>query len=94
MPKALWRQKQEEIAGVFDGTRNPLRTTGAPDIESSEFVIELRLRKKLPRFLDDAVQRARRSAGERRAGILVLQERDTGHALVVMDIDDFKAWYL
>ena len=92
MPKAPWRAKQEEIASVFDGTRHPLRTKGAPDIESSEFVVELRVRKKLPRFLDDAVQRARRSAGDRRAGILVLQELDSSHALVVMDLVDFKSW--
>ena len=94
MTNAPWKDKQDEIAAMLGGKRSGLRDRGKADVEAEDFAVELRQRDELPLWITSAVERARKLAGDGRLGVLVLSETGIPGGLVVLDLRDFRDWYV
>ena len=99
-----WKATERAIAEYLGGKRIPItgRQRGdVPDVDHPHFAIEVKLRRKLPAWLYDAVAQAV-AAAEKAARlmkiklpIVVLHESGKRHDddLVVMRLRDFRDWF-
>lgn len=93
MPDKAWKRAERTVAKDLGTTRaSPFRRPG-PDVETSWVVVEVKWRKHLPKWLTDGMAQAKRYAKLKKLPILLLKEGGEQGALVVMNYEDFKAWF-
>ncbi len=92
-----WKDCERRIAEVLGGVRVPVsgRQRGYfPDVEHSTLAIEVKSRKRLPNWLEDAMQQAEASAKDGQLPVAVLHQ--DGHkyrdSLVVCRLRDFGGY--
>ena len=66
-----------------------------PDVETPNFTIEVKHRKQLPQWIEEAMRQAVRNATPDKLPLLVLHERGRHHGndLVVVRLSDFQEWF-
>jgi len=88
-----WKRQERRVAQLLNARRNPHDGSGSPDVESEWLVAEVKDRKKLPKWLLEALDQARAKAERTRLGLVVLTSSSTPQVLVVLHVDDFREWY-
>lgn len=94
MTEKCWKRAERRIAELLGGRRVPVsgRQRGAtPDVEHDALSIEVKTRKSLPVWLEDALRQAEASSGAGQTPVAVLHQHGQRYrdALVVMRLKDF-----
>jgi hypothetical protein len=90
-----WKQAERRVAGLLGGHRVPVSGRGrgyTPDIEHPTLSIEVKSRKKIPAWLEDALRQAEASTKDGQLPIIVLHEDGQRYSssLVVLRLEDFS----
>jgi hypothetical protein len=90
-----WKRSERRIAELLGGRRVPVsgRQRGdAPDVEHQSLSVEVKCRKSLPRWLEDAMKQAEASARDGQLPVAVLHEHGQRYrdSLVLMRLGDFE----
>jgi hypothetical protein len=98
MPDTRWKATERRIAALLGGRRVPVSGRGrgdAPDIAHPWLALEIKDRATLPAWLLDALDQAERSATPTQLPAAVLHRAGDrhDHALVVLRLKDFAAWF-
>lgn len=98
MNRAGWKNGERRVAALIGGTRVPVtgRARGdAPDISHEWLSTEVKCRKALPSWLNNAMAQARAAARSDQLPIVVLHEdgRQYRDAHVVIRLADFVDWF-
>ncbi|HXG41701.1 MAG TPA: hypothetical protein VNL95_04565, partial [Dehalococcoidia bacterium] len=73
MAEARWKRHERLVARLLSGERQPNTGRGGPDVLSAAWAVEVKLRRSLPGWLEDAIAQAEAAArGTGRAPLLVL----------------------
>ncbi len=89
-----WKQAERRIADTLGGRRVPVsgRTRGdRPDIEHDTLSVEVKSRKCLPAWIENAIQQAKAASKNGEQPVAVLHQDGTRYtdALVVIRLEDF-----
>jgi hypothetical protein len=89
-----WKSCERRVAALVGGERVPVsgRERGySPDIQHERLSIEVKSRKKLPAWIEDAVRQAEASARDGQLPVAVLHHdgRRYSDCLVVLRLKDF-----
>lgn len=96
MGEATWKRTERAVAGRLGGRRVPVSGRGGgPDVEHSWLAIEVKSRRKLPQWLQKAMDQALAAARLSQLPVVVLHEHGQRHLndLVLMRLHDFEAWF-
>ena len=91
-----WKACERKVAALLGGTRIPVsgRTRGhSPDIHHERLSIEVKSRRKLPAWLEDAMKQAEACAQVGQLPLIVLHQDGQRYedALIVMRLKDLFA---
>lgn len=91
-----WKEQERRVARQLHATRNPNSADGIPrpDVENKLLAAVVKDRQNSPQWIVAALAKARMLAGPNRVGMVVATSSSTPQALVIMDLDDFVAWYV
>ena len=91
---AAWKQHERRTAARLSGVRSPNTGKQTADVSTPLFAIECKARKEVPKWLTDAMNQAKRNAGDGQTGIVVLHQHGTrsDRDLVLMSMSDFQGW--
>ncbi|ARA92352.1 hypothetical protein AWN76_003645 [Rhodothermaceae bacterium RA] len=97
MPDRPWKRTERAVAERLGGRRVPVsgRSRGdVPDVAHDWLAIEVKHRRKLPGWIEDAMRQAEAAAREDQLPVAILHERGRRHDedLVVLRLRDFEAW--
>jgi hypothetical protein len=89
MTEKCWKRAERRIAELLGGRRVPVsgRQRGSvPDVDHPSLSVEVKTRKTLPAWIEDAMKQAKASARDGQIPVAVLHERGQryGDALLVM----------
>jgi hypothetical protein len=98
MSDSRWKATERKIAALLGGRRVPVSGRGrgdAPDVAHPWFAIECKDRATLPAWLLDALAQAEASAQPDQLPVAVLHRAGDrhDHALVVLRLVEFMAWF-
>ena len=98
MTDKSWKATERAVANLLGGRRVPVSGRGrgdAPDIAHDWLAIEVKHRKRLPKWLREAMCQAKASSGLSRLPIVVLHEAGQRHDedLVMLALGDFVDWF-
>ena len=98
MPDRAWKRTERQVASMIGGRRVPVsgRQRGdAPDVEHPWLSVEVKHRKRLPAWIEDAMTQARASARSDQLPVAVLHESGRRHSenLVLVRLADFRDWF-
>ena len=93
MPDKQWKATERRIAREFGGKRTGPGRPNEPDIRTSWLSIEVKERKKLPKWLKEAIILAQGKAHSGQLPIVVLHETGRKDDIVVMSRKDFIDWF-
>ncbi len=93
MPEKPWKRAERQVAKRLGGERVKRQGERAPDVVTPYLVADVKMRKRLPRWITDAIFRIRSLHGPRKMRILILEEEGFPYTLVVMELTDFKQWF-
>ena len=90
-----WKSCERRIADILGGQRVPVsgRSRGdCPDIRHPSLSIECKSRKKLPVWIEDALQQAEASAEDGQLPVVILHQDGRRYidSLVVLRLKDFS----
>ena len=94
-----WKATERHVAGLIGGKRVPVSGRGrgdSPDIAHPWLSIEVKHRRALPQWLDEALdQAAAASGGGERLPVAILHEAGERHGrdVVLVRLADFRAWF-
>ena len=94
MPDATWKAVERRVARALGGRRVGNTGRDTPDVDAGWLVAEVKHRRTLPRWILEALARARQQAGSARLGVAVLHEHQAHDSLVVMSLADFREWFV
>ena len=92
-----WKACERKVAALLGGRRIPVSGRGRgdnPDIHHELFSIEVKSRKTIPAWLEDAMRQAEASVKDGRLPVAVLHQDHTPYAesLVVLRLEDFAGY--
>ena len=92
-----WKACERNVAALLGGRRIPVSGRGRgdnPDIHHELFSIEVKSRKTIPAWLEDAMRQAETSVKDGRLPVVVLHQDRTPYAesLVVLRLEDFAGY--
>lgn len=93
MPEKPWKRAEQEIADLVGGYRVTSKGIEAPDVVCDTLVLKVRLRKELPRWIVEGVEKVRRLAPRYRLGGMVMVENETGAKYLILRLSDYLAWH-
>ena len=93
MPDKTWKRIERGIAALLGGRRVGCTGQATPDVEAPGLVAEVKHRRSLPAWLDDALGQAQAHVQDGQVGVAVLHRhrQRIGDSLVVMRLEDFAA---
>ena len=96
MPDKVWKAVERKLARRFGTTRVGARDDVQMDIDAGWLSIEVKHRKKIAKFLKDAVAQAVRNAGVSQLPIVILHESGQRHDndIVMVRLKDFQEWFV
>ena len=88
-----WKACERKVAALLGGTRIPVSRRGrghSPDIHHERLSIEVKSRRKLPTWLEDAMRQAEACARDGQLPLIVLHQDGQRYqdALIVMRLKD------
>jgi len=88
-----WKACERKVAALLGGTRIPVSGRGrghSPDIQHERLSIEVKSRRKLPAWLEDAMKQAEVCARDGQLPLIVLHQDEQRYqnALIVMRLKD------
>jgi len=94
MANANWKQTERAVAKRLNGRRQGATGKATADVLTGWLSVEVKHRRRLPKWLITALTQARTGAGER-LPIVVLHEAGQRHSddLVVLRLADFQDWF-
>lgn len=95
MPNTTWKSYERRIAALLGGRRLGATGDDGPDVLTPTLSVQCKHRKTLPQWIGEAVDNARRGAGNGRLGVALLhanRQRDLD-SLVVMRLGDYIDWH-
>jgi len=93
MTEKAWKRRERRVAEVLRGQRTSLQGRSSPDVSTSRYKVEVKTRRKLPRWIVEGLATAQRHCGESDLGLLVLHELGAHNDLVVLRLKDFIDWF-
>ncbi len=89
-----WKSCERKVATLLGGRRIPVSDRGrgdAPDVEHKCLSVEVKSRKTIPAWLEDAMRQAEASAKDGRLPVVVLHQDHRGYteSLVLLRLSDF-----
>lgn len=73
MAEASWKRHEREVARLLGGERQPNTGRRGADVLAGEWAIEVKVRRRLPRWLEEALRQAEGAASAQgRLPLLVL----------------------
>jgi hypothetical protein len=92
-----WKACERKVAALLGGTRIPVSGRGrdhSPDIHHERLSIEVKSRRKLPAWLEDAMRQAEASAKDGQVPVVVLHQdgRKYRDSFVVCRLRDFAGY--
>lgn len=98
MPDRAWKATERRVASMIGGQRVPItgRQRGdVPDVDHPWPSVEVKHRKRLPAWIEDAMGQARASARSGQLPIAVLHESQRQHTqdLFVVRLGDWLDWF-
>jgi len=86
-----WKRVEREIAKRFGTNRNTAKGLAVPDVVTESFSIEVKSRKKVPRWIKNAVKQAENNCVSGTLPLVVIHESGEPYndALVIMRLKDF-----
>ena len=89
-----WKACERKVAALLGGRRIPVSGRGCgdnPDIHHELFSIEVKSRKTIPAWLEDAMRQAEASVKDGRLPVVVLHQdhRPYTESLVLLRLSDF-----
>lgn len=92
MSDTTWKATERRVARRFGSQRSGPRGQGVPDVITGKYSIEVKTRKRLPDWLQDALDQAERNALPDTLPVVVLHEigRRSEHDWVLMDMKTFE----
>jgi hypothetical protein len=92
-----WKACERKVAALLGGRRIPVSGRGRgdnPDIHHELFSIEVKSRKTIPAWLEDAMRQAEVSVKDGRLPVVVLHQDWAPYAesLVVLRLEDFAGY--
>ena len=92
-----WKACERKVAALLGGRRIPVSGRGRgdnPDIHHELFSIEVKSRKTIPAWLEDAMRQAEASVKDGRLPVVVLHQDRAPYAesLVVLRLSDFAGY--
>jgi len=92
-----WKACERKVAALLSGTRVPVSGRGhgdSPDIHHERLSMEVKSRRKLPAWLEDAMRQAEVSARDGQLPVAVLHQdgRKYRDSLVVLRLRDFAGY--
>lgn len=94
MPEKRWKAQERRVARALNARRNPHDGSGAPDVENEWLVVEVKDRVGLPAWIMAALDRARAKAERKRLGLVAITSSSTPQVLLVIEITDFRDWFV
>jgi len=94
MTEKRWKAQERRIARALNCIRLKRGGEPGPDLANEVLLVEVKDRTELPAWLLAGLAQSRDSATPRQLGILVITSNSTRQALVVMDLEDYRAWYV
>ena len=93
MPEKPWKRAERQVAERLGGQRVIRHGEAVPDVVTPLLVAEVKLRKRLPRWITDALFRIRALHGPHKMRVLILKESGDPYTLVVMELQEFEGWF-
>jgi hypothetical protein len=92
-----WKACERKVAVLLDGERIPVSGRGrgySPDVRHERLSIEVKSRRKLPGWLEDAMRQAEASAKDGQLPVAVLHQDGLkyGDSFVVCRLRDFAGY--
>ena len=92
-----WKACERKVTALLGGRRIPVSGRGRgdnPDIDHELFSIEVKSRKTIPAWLEDAMRQAETSVKDGRLPVVVLHQDQAPYAesLVVLRLEDFAGY--
>ena len=87
-----WKVTERRVAKMAKGKRNPVGT-GLCDVASEWLVIEVKHREKLPKWIADDLDKARRKAQVGQLGLVLLHQKYSHDDVIIMARSDFENWF-
>jgi len=94
MPEKRWKAQERRVARLLGAKRNPRNGSTNPDATSRDLVIENKDRRRFPQWIVAALAQARTKAPSHKLPIVTVTNADSLQILVIMDLMDFKAWFV
>ncbi|MBC7235020.1 MAG: hypothetical protein H5T69_04200 [Chloroflexi bacterium] len=92
-----WKDVERAVAGRLRGQRVSNRAPGeaGPDVVTTAFAVEVKHRKKLPQWIEEAMLQAESNCPSGLLPLLVLHESGRHHEadLVILRLGDFQEWF-
>ena len=93
MPEKPWKKAERQVAKRLGGVRVKRHGEAAPDVVSPLFEAQVILRKRLPRWITNAVLRVQAQGSPRKMRVVILMEAEQSGLLVVMALTELEAWF-
>lgn len=95
MPNRPWKATERAVARALGGERIPVTGRRGPDVRHRWLAVEVKHRRRLPRWLQLAVAQAHAGAGLDQLPVVVLHQAGRPHRedLVVLRLEDFQEWF-
>jgi hypothetical protein len=64
MGEAKWKRCEREVAKLLGGQRQPITGRPSPDVVTNRLAVEVKLRSRIPRWLEQAIHQVEVAAKE------------------------------
>jgi hypothetical protein len=89
-----WKREERRVARLLGGQRIPRLGRPSPDVVTPWLSVEQKDRLRVPNWLYDGLARARSQAKRGQLGVLTITSKKTRQGLVVLDLLDFRDWFI
>lgn len=93
MPEKPWKHAQRMIARQVGGKRGISGRASDPNVFSDTLVLEVKQRMRLPCWVVEGVEKARRLAPRNRLGGMVMVGKEAGDKYIVFTLKDYLDWH-
>ncbi|HHX43153.1 MAG TPA: hypothetical protein GX714_04090 [Chloroflexi bacterium] len=95
MADKAWKRTEREVARRLGGRRAGCTGRVGPDVIGNWLQVEVKTRRKLPEWIQAALQQAQTGCPEHRLPLAVLHQAGQRHDddIVCLRLADFTAWF-
>lgn len=94
MTEVHWKRVERKVARILNCKRHPVGNLGKPDIESKFLCGEVKSRRKLPKWLVEALRSAQAKAEETQLPVVVLWGYGEDDGMLICSVRQFRSWFV